>query len=325
MENNLLFEIKKKIEKYEKIVILRHIRPDGDAVGASLGLRNILRNSYPNKQIKCFAKDFVENLNFIDKEDDEEVMFYEDALAIVVDTATKDRISNEHVDLVKEVIKIDHHPNVDSYGVINYVEVDLSSTCELIVKIYNQFKDEWILDEKSAELLYMGMVTDSGRFKYSSTDGDTLRNAAVLLDKKINIEKLYANLYLKDFETFKLQSEVYKKMKITKAGVAYIYVDKKMQEKFNMTPQEASQMIGTLDSIKGSLIWLAFIDNPDGSIRVRLRSRFLDINDIAALYNGGGHGRASGATVENLMEMKFLIKDCNKKLRKFKKENKEWL
>lgn len=323
--NNLLFEIKNKIEQYDKIVILRHIRPDGDAVGSSLGLRDILRNTYPNKKVMCFAKDFAESLNFIAKEDEEDIDFYKDALGIVVDTATKDRISNDNIDLLKEVIKIDHHPNVDPYGVINLVEVDISATCELIVKVYNAFKDEWVLSNEAAELLYMGIVTDSGRFRYSSTDGVTLRNASVLLDKGINLEKLYANLYLKDYETFKLQSEVYKKMKISSNGVAYVYIDKKMQEKHNLTSQEASLMVGALDSIKGSLIWLAFIDNPDGSIRVRLRSRFLDINDIASNYNGGGHGRASGATVYNLSEMKALVKDCDIKLKKFKEENDGWL
>ena len=122
-----------------------------------------------------------------------------------------------------------------------------------------------------------------------------------------------------------LQSEVYKKMKISNNGVAYVYIDKKMQEKYNLTSQEASLMVCALDSIKGSLIWLAFIDNPDGSIRVRLRSRFLDINDIATNYNGGGHGRASGATVYSLTEMKALVKDCDKKLKKFKEENDGWL
>lgn len=323
--NNMFFEIKNKIEQYDKIVILRHIRPDGDAVGSSLGLRDILQNTYPNKEIKCFAKDFAESLNFTAKEDEEDIEFYKDALGIVVDTATRDRISNDNVDLLKEIIKIDHHPNVDPYGNINLVEVDISATCELIVKIYNALKDEWVLSDKAAELLYMGIVTDSGRFRYSSTDGVTLRNASILLDKGINLEKLYANLYLKDYGTFKLQSEVYKKMKISNNGVAYVYIDKKMQDKYNLTSQEASLMVGALDSIKGSLIWLAFIDNPDGSIRVRLRSRFLDINDIASNYNGGGHGRASGATVYSLTEMKALVKDCDKKLKKFKEENDGWL
>ena len=102
--NNMFFEIKNKIEQYDKIVILRHIRPDGDAVGSSLGLRDILQNTYPNKEIKCFAKDFAESLNFTAKEDKEDIEFYKDALGIVVDTATRDRISNDNVDLLKEIL-----------------------------------------------------------------------------------------------------------------------------------------------------------------------------------------------------------------------------
>lgn len=326
-------DIINKIKEYNKIIIMRHQRPDGDCIGASLGLKDILRVSFKNKEIKVLADDFAESLNFIDYEDnnihftndiyDEE--YYKDALCIVVDTANTARISNKMFDRVKEVIKIDHHPNADPYGTINWVEEERSSVCEMIAYLVMKNPDQLILTDKAAQLLFMGMVTDSGRFRFSSTSPETLKCASFLLEKNINLEMLYANLYLKDFSSFKLQSEVYKKMKITKNGVAYIYIPKSMQEKFGLTPNEASLMVSSLDSIKGSLIWLAFIDNTDESIRVRLRSRFLDINDIAVNYNGGGHGRASGATVYSLKEMKNLINDCDKKLKKFKEENKGWL
>ena len=198
--NNLLFEIKNKIEQYDKIVILRHIRPDGDAVGSSLGLRDILRNTYPNKKVMCFAKDFAESLNFIAKEDEEDIDFYKDALGIVVDTATKDRISNDNIDLLKEVIKIDHHPNVDPYGAINLDEVDISATCELIVKVYNAFKDEWVLSNEAAELLYMGIVTDSGRFRFDSTSSKTFMMASKLLENQIDLNAIYNSIALPEWK-----------------------------------------------------------------------------------------------------------------------------
>ena len=315
-----------KIKEYDKILIFRHFRPDGDAIGSTKGLQRILQLTFPEKKIYLQNNDFSDYLAFLGEEDaplfEEE---YVDALGLVLDTGTAKRISNQKYSLCKEIIKFDHHIPLESYGDYEWVEEHRSSTCEMVAAFYDAFKDELKIDKEAATYIYCGMVTDSGRFRFRSVSGETMRLAGILLDMGIDTDTLYAHLYLKDFDSLKFQSYVYKKMKMTENGVAYIYVDKKMQEKFNMTPQEASQMIGTLDSIKGSLIWLAFIDNPEGSIRVRLRSRFLDINDIAALYNGGGHGRASGATVENLMEMKFLIKDCNKKLRKFKKENKEWL
>lgn len=320
----LIEQIRKKIEEYKKIIIVRHIRPDGDCVGASLGLREMLRDNYPEKEILCIAKDYATNLNFLRKEDEErEENYYKDALCIAVDTATKERLSNTYFSSCKEIIKIDHHPNVDPYGVINWVEDEISATCELIT-IFGK-ENNYKISNATANLLYMGITTDTGRFKYSSVNGDTLRNASILLDANIDLEVLYSNLYLKDFESFKLQSEVYKKMKQTKNKVTYIYVTKEMQEKYGLSANEASMVVGSLDSIKESLIWIAFIDSPDGSIRVRLRSRFVEINKIAEKYNGGGHTKASGATVYSQKEMKKLIKDCDKLLEQYKKENTGWL
>ena len=329
MENNykqLFNEIINKIEKYEKVIIVRHIRPDGDCVGASLGLREILRDTYPLKEIYVIAKDFAENLNYLAKEDEEKpIDFYTDALCIAVDTGNLDRISNELYKKCNEIIKIDHHPNVEPYGNFNWVEDERSSVCEMIALFAKVMEERLVLSNKAAELLYMGIVTDSGRFKFSSATGDTMRIAGYLLDKKFDVETMYAHLYLKDFTSYKLESDVYKKMKISKNGVAYVYIPKSMQDKYGISSSEASLMVSSLDSIKGSLIWLAFIDNPDGTIRVRLRSRFLDINDIAIKYYGGGHGRASGATVYSVKELKCLVNDCDKKLKKFKSENNGWL
>lgn len=317
-------EIVEKIKEYKKIIITRHIRPDGDCIGASLGLREIIKESFPNKEVKVLVKDYSENLNFLAKEDEaKEKDYYKDSLIIIVDTASKDRISNDYYMEGKEIIKIDHHPNDDAFGTINYVIDELSSACEVIVKMVEE-SCELKLNQKASQLLYMGMVTDSGRFKFS-TDGDTLRRAGKLLDYNIDLETLYANLYLKDFSMFKLQGEVYKKLKISKNGVAYVYITKEMQEKLGLTPNEASLAVSYLDGIKGCLIWVCFIDNNDDTIRVRLRSRFLTISDIANKYNGGGHSRASGATLNDSKEIKKLIKDCDQKLKTYKEGNTGWL
>jgi phosphoesterase RecJ-like protein len=129
---------------------------------------------------------------------------------------------------------------------------------------------------------------------------------------------------MKEYNEFKFQSYVYKKMKITENGVAYIHVDRAMQKKFSLTNEQASAAVSHLDSIKGSLIWLAFIDGNDG-IRVRLRSRFLPVNPLAEKYGGGGHACACGATVHSKKEMKALISDADALLSDYKKNNEGWL
>jgi phosphoesterase RecJ-like protein len=315
-----------KIKQYNKIIIFRHKRPDGDSVGSTMGLGTVLRGTYPEKDIRVLNCDYSEYLSFLGGEDSTDVPdeFYADALGIVIDTATAERISNPKYSLCRELIKIDHHIPIENYGDLIWVEEERSSACEMIAAFYETFKDELVLTKEAATEIYTGMVTDSGRFRFRSVSGDTMRLAGMLLDKGIDTDTLYANLYMKEYNEFKFQSYVYKKMKITENGVAYIHVDRAMQKKFSLTNEQASAAVSHLDSIKGSLIWLAFIDGSDG-IRVRLRSRFLPVNPLAEKYGGGGHACACGATVHSKKEMKALISDADALLSDYKKNNEGWL
>lgn len=324
------FEIKKqildKIKQYDRIIITRHFRPDGDAIGSTKGLAGILKLSFPQKEVYVLNEDSSQYLAFLGGEDapiDDEK--YADALVIVCDTATTDRISNKKYALGKELIKIDHHIDVKPYGDLSWVEEERSSLCEMIADFWLTFKDELKIDEESATCIFTGMVTDSGRFRFSSVDGDTMRRAAALLDVGINTEWIYSNLNLDDFDVFKFEAYVYKKMKISKNGVAYIYVDKAMQKKFKLTNEQASNVVSYLDGIKGAIVWLAFIQNASGSIRVRLRSRFVTINALAEKYGGGGHDKASGATVHSKKEMKQMLSDADELVKNYKENNTGWL
>ena len=323
-------EIKKKIldkiKQHDRIIITRHFRPDGDGIGSTKGLAGILKLSFPQKEVYVLNEDSSQYLAFLGGEDapiDDEK--YADALVIVCDTATTDRISNKKYALGKELIKIDHHIDVKPYGDLSWVEEERSSLCEMIADFWLTFKDELKIDEEAATCIFTGMVTDSGRFKFSSVDGDTMRRAAALLDVGINTEWIYSNLNLDDFDVFKFEAYVYKKMKISKNGVAYIYVDKAMQKKFKLTNEQASNVVSYLDGIKGAIVWLAFIQNASGSIRVRLRSRFVTINALAEKYGGGGHDKASGATVHSKKEMKQMLSDADELVKNYKENNTGWL
>ena len=318
--------ILEKIKAYDKIFIFRHFRPDGDAVGSTKGLQRILQLSFPNKKIYLQNADFSQYLSFLGGEDellpDEE---YADALGIVLDTATVERISNKKFSLCKELVKIDHHIPIQSYGVAEWVEEQRSSTCEMIAYFYVTFQDELTIDSQAATYIYTGMVTDSGRFRFRDVSGETMRLAGVILQQGVDTEQLYARLYLKDFESFKFESYVYKKMNITENGVATLYVTEKMKKKFSLSNEDASAAVSYMDSIKGALIWLAFIDNGDGSIRVRLRSRFITVSELAEHYRGGGHACAAGATVYSKAEMKQLIAEADAMLKEYKEKNEDWL
>ena len=326
MNREIMTAVLDKIKEYNKIILFRHIRPDGDCVGSTNGLRELIRASFPEKEVyiadwqKC---DYLAFLNDAASEIDESV--YADALAIVLDTATQERISNQKFTLCREIIKIDHHIPVDDYGNMRWVEEHSSSTCEMLARFYAEFCDQLKPTKEAATFIYTGMVTDSGRFRFRSVSGDTMRAAAIMLEAGIDTDRLYANLYIDDFDQLKFKSHVYNKMKITENGVAYIHVTEKMQEKFALTSEHASASVSYLESIRGSLIWLAFIDNADGTIRVRLRSRFLPINKLAEKYRGGGHDCASGATLHKKSEIKKLLAEADKMLKNYKENNEGWI
>ena len=314
-----------KIKEYNKIIIFRHFRPDGDAVGSTKGLQRILKLTYPEKTVLLVNNDYADYLTFLGGEDgpisDEE---YSDALGIVCDTATAKRISNQKFSLCREIVKIDHHIPVESYGNYEWVEEERSSCCEMIAHFYDSFSDELKIDTEAATYIYAGMVTDSGRFRFRDVSSETMRLAGVMLKNNIDTDILFANLYLKDFEEFKFESHAHKKMQITKNGVAYLFVTKRMQKKLGITKEQASASVSFMDSIKGSLIWVAFIEG-DNEIRVRLRSRFVKISDLAEQYHGGGHACAAGATVYSKAEMKELIAKADTLLGEYKSNNEGWL
>ncbi len=315
-----------KIIEYDTIIITRHVRPDGDAIGSSRGLAAMLRLSFPDKKIYVQTEDKSEYLAFLGP-DDETVpdSEYEKALLIVTDTATLDRISNSRLDLAKEIIKIDHHINIKPYGDISWVEDWRSSCCEMIAFFYETFRDRLTLDKEAATYIYCGLVTDSGRFRYEATTGDTLRIGGMLLDFGIDIDTLYAHLYLEDYAQLKFQAYVLDHMKTTPNGLVYLHVNKKMQKKFSLTTEQASEAISYLKFIKGCISQLAFIDMPDGSIRVRLRSRFMPINELAEKYNGGGHQFTCGATLHNKHDIAAMIADGDRMVGEFKRNNEGWL
>jgi len=328
MNKEVKTQILQKIKEYDRIMIFRHIRNDGDCVGATKGLKRILQLTWPEKEIYLIDRETAQYLEFMGPEDapvpDE---LYADALGIVVDTASEARISNKKYTLCKELIKIDHHIPLESFGDIMWVEEERSSACEMIVDFYATFRDELKIDSEAATYLYTGMVTDSGRFKYDGVSGETMRNAGLLLDVGVNTQLLYARLYLEAYEYLKFKAHIYQRMQITENGVAYIYIDKAMQKEFGLSLEQASACVGNLDSIRGCICWIVFVENGDaeGSIRVRLRSRFVHINPVAEKYHGGGHACASGATVYSMKEMEALLQDADAAVKEYKQTHEEWL
>ncbi len=326
---NVKQQIFNRFEQYDKILLFRHKRIDGDCVGANKGLKGILQATWPNKDVRIIDDQHSDYLAFMGEDDGivEDAAFYADALAVVIDTADTDRVCNPKFTLCKEIVKIDHHIDRTPFGDIAWVEEERSSACEMIADFYATFRGVLRITKEAATHIYTGMVTDSGRFMYEGVSGETLRLAGLMLDQGVDTESLYANLYLKDFDTLKFTAYVYEHMQVTENGVAHLFVDKHMQEKFALSMESASACIGSLSGIRSCLCWIAFIEtgDEDGAIRVRLRSRFASINHIAENYHGGGHACASGATVYSIDEMHTLLRDADAHIKQYKETHDGWL
>ena len=315
-----------KIKEYDSIVIGRHFRPDGDAVGSTMGLGRIISLTFPEKKVYLSNNDKSDYMAFLgDTSESVSEEIIKSSLVIVIDTATEDRVSDNRILNGKEVVKIDHHIEAEPYGDVSWVEDWRSSSCEMIASFYEEFSSVLKIDDIAATAIYAGMVTDSGRFRFSSTSSETLRLASIMVGKGVDIERLQANLDLNSYNFYKYQAYVFSKIEMTENGVSWLYVDQEMQKKWNLSREDASESVGFMSGIKGSICWIAFIENSDGSIRVRLRSRFMTVNKIAEKYHGGGHDRASGATCYSREEMMALIEDADKATKEFKESGEYWI
>lgn len=326
MNDTVLQTIYDRIAAADCVMLFRHIRVDGDCVGATKGLKEMILQTWKDKKVYVIDDEHSDYLAFLG-EDDAPVddAIYANALGIVLDVGNRERISNQKYALCREIIKIDHHIECDPYGDIRWVESERSSTCEMIAAFYEAFSDRLVLSTQAAMYLYTGMVTDSGRFLYEAVSGETLRLAGMLLDRGIDTQRLYAQLYLREYDELKFKAQVYADMQLTGNGVAWIHVTREMQERFALTQETASTAVACLSDIRSILCWIAFIDTPTGEIRVRLRSRFAPINQLAEKYHGGGHACASGATAYSAQEMQALIADADALVREYKANHTDWL
>ena len=316
-------KILEKIKEYNRIIIHHHIRPDGDCIGSQMGLKHLIKATYPEKEVYAVGGDIPPYLTYIARHDEVSDELYKDALVIVVDTSKKDRIYDERYNTGAYLIKIDHHDDSEEFGDLAYVDEKCSACSAIITEFYLANKDELVLSKEAATALYFGITTDTGRFRYRGVDGKILRSASHLIDSGIDIEDIYTNLYNDEISSLKLRGYVYKNFKSTENGVLYIYFSNKMMKRFGVSRDDAGNLVNSLDSVKGSLIWVAFIEQENKDIRVRIRSRFVEINDVARNYRGGGHLNAAGATLKAKKELKPLLNELDTKLKNYKHDHPE--
>lgn len=315
----MIEQIIEKIKSYETIIIHRHVRPDPDAYGSQVGLKELILQSFPNKKVYAVGKEDPA-LNYLARMDHVSDELYKNALVIVCDTANTERVCDQRYMNGEALIKIDHHPNNDPYGDLKWVNTNASSTSEMIYELYLEGKDKGLqLNDSAARLIYAGIVGDTGRFLFPSTTNKTFRYAAELVNYSFDRQALYDGAYNIEQNIARLRGYVLQNFTLSESGVSTIKLTKELLEAHGVTPLETGQLVGTLGDINGLQAWAFFVEEED-LIRVRLRSKGPVINQVAAKYNGGGHPLASGATIYAWEEAEDVEKDLEAVCQKYMNE-----
>lgn len=303
-------ELLNEIKAHQTIIIHRHKNPDGDAMGSQIGLKHILMENFPDKTIYVVG-DSAGHYSFMDDSVMDEIPdeIYKDALAIVLDTSARHLISDERYPTAHRTARMDHHIFVEKICDVEVTDTSYESCCGLVTAFAVDCGLN--LSPVSAKALYTGMVTDSGRFRYDSTSAQTFRLASALMEQKFDTNDIYRKLYADDFAKVRLRAQFVLKIKFTDCNVAYIYTTKEEMAELNADTFSISRgMVSTMADIRGVDIWVNFTETEQG-VLCELRSSKYNINPIAVKYGGGGHAKASGATVASKEIAMQLLSDLD--------------
>lgn len=317
-------EITKIIEKHDSIIIFHHIRPDGDCLGSQFALRELLRDNYPNKKVYAIGDSkglFSNFLNFdFDAIPSDEIC--SKSLGVIVDANFKERIECRDVldkNLFLETIRIDHHPNDDDLDkCTRWVESARIAADEMITELAIQ--NNWKVSKTAALYMFLGIVTDSGRFMYNQTSQRTHELVAFLYSKGLDAEKVYQGLATTKLSDLKIQQTLMNSLK-TSGQVAYTVITYKQTQELGKSPQQVCRP-NIIANLEGYPFWVSFNEEEDGRIRVEYRSNGPCVRNVAIKYGGGGHERASGSMLPSFDLIDDVIKDCNLEVERWQAETK---
>ena len=306
---NIYKQIYKEIKKHQHIVIARHIGADPDALGSQFALKELIKNKFPKKDVYAIGNpsNRFKFMGGLDKLEETP----QHCLLIVLDTPDIKRIDGVHLEEYQSIIKIDHHPFVDSYAKIELIDDNASSTSQLILEFI--FKNRLSLNTTIAQNLYLGITSDTGRFMHNYTSQRTFELVNKLLkNTNIDFTSIYEPLYMRPLSEIRFQGYIYENMEVTENGTAYIKITEDLLKEYEVDSASAGNIISELKYINEILVWVFLTeDKKSNLIRVNIRSRGPIINEVASIYGGGGHKFASGARLTSWSQADNLIADLD--------------
>ena len=306
-----------QIEQADTIGIFGHIRPDGDCVGSCLGLYNYIKRVY-GKKVYVFLEPIPEKFEFLDGAEQicHEPMADRLDLSISLDCGDRDR-HGAFYDLfgsADHTMCLDHHRSNQGFGDYFYCDPDASSTCEVLY----QHLDEKKIDFACAQCLYLGIVHDTGVFKYAACKETTMQIAGRLLAKGIDAQKIIDDTFYRvTFRQNRLCGQAVLNAKLDLNGEAIsTFVSAQMLQEFGCGKEETEGIVDRLRIVEGvETAIFAYQLEADKKIKFSLRSiSRVDVSRIAVAFGGGGHIRAAGFETdgsyeENLKKILEMIEE----------------
>ena len=299
-----LDNILEEINNAESIVILTHENPDGDAIGTGLALYNALKEYGKNPDI--IIPEYPRTFSFLPGADEikksSDIEKYD--LAISVDCATIKMLNGfaNYFENAKVKVSIDHHSTNTMFGDLNYVSPDAPACAQILLVVLNYFKIE--ITKDIGTCILTGIITDTGGFKYSSVTAETFEFVAWLLNKGINVSKIYRKvLQVKTKANFELTRMAMERLEFLEDGkVAFTYITKEDEEKVNAESGDHEGIVEVGRDIEGVEVSI-FLRETDKGCKVSMRSNeYVNVSDVCILLGGGGHVRAAGATMQCTIE-----------------------
>lgn len=311
------------IEKYDSIVIFGHKNPDGDCYGSAQGLKRTLSLKYPKKKIYVTGNGIAKYFKIIDRMDNVSDKVIKESLAILVDMNDLERSEDQRIYNCKAFCKIDHHVDTGSFTEGPQVVIEgANSTCDIVVGMIQEC--QLPVDDKVANALYLGILTDSSRFQFVSDYPTTYDRVAFLCRKGANPKMINSVLAMSTENELRCKAYVLSHYQKTKNGVLYIVFSKETLKELNLHANMASGLINLIGNIEGYPVWASFAEYEDGKVRMELRSNGPAVQPIALTVGGGGHRNAAGGTLQKYDEAEIarivgLLDEAAKEYKKGKK------
>lgn len=306
----------RKIKKFDTIVIARHVGADPDALASQIALRDIILNTFPKKKVYAVGNpaSAFKYLGILDKFNEE---MYQKSLLICLDVPDAARVDGVDVKLFKDSIKIDHHPFVEKYCNVEWIDDSASSTCQMIMELVLNSKLR--ITKSAAEKLYIGLVADTNRFLFYYTTTKTFDIVSKIIKlTDIDFTNLYEALYMRPLKEIKFQSYLTTNLKVTDNGLGYIIVTEDILKKFDVDAATAGNMVNKFNYIDEIVAWAVFsVDSKNDTIRGSIRSRGPIINEVAAQFGGGGHKFASGVRLKTIEEVNKMVDSLDRTCMEF--------